>query len=364
MNNQDWPVLLSFFPKNWKKIAFETDLVKGLRKDKDLENYVRTLLIHLGCGHSLKETVARAKIANLASISNVALSGRLKKAKDWLLCMCTELFKEQGIVVNDEKMFNIRLFDATNVKEPGKTGSLWRIHYSLSLPSLACDFFKLTATKGRGTGESFFQYPIRKGDYIIADRAYSTPSGVCHVASKQAYMLVRVNTRNLILKQLDNSPFPLLSELQTLTETNMVGTWHTMVSSRSSKSVIGRLCAIRKSGEAIKLAHKKMKKDSQRHNTEIQEETLEYAKYIIVFTNFPEATFSAEEILNWYRTRWQIELTFKRFKSIAQLGHIPKRTDESAKAWLYGKLFVALLIEKLIRYASFFSPWGYKLENK
>jgi hypothetical protein len=37
------------------------------------------------------------------------------------------------------------LLDSTQVKEPGKTGSLWRIHYSFQWPSLACDYFKITA---------------------------------------------------------------------------------------------------------------------------------------------------------------------------------------------------------------------------
>ena len=53
---------------------------------------------------------------------------------------------------------------------------------------------------------------------------------------------------------------------------------------------------------------------------------------------------------------------FKRFKSLAQLGHVPKYDDDdddSAKAWLYGKLFVALLVEKLIHHGRAISPWGY-----
>ena len=67
-------------------------------------------------------------------------------------------------------------------------------------------------------------------------------------------------------------------------------------------------------------------------------------------------------MLEWYRIRWQVELVFKRFKSLAQLGHLPKYDDESAKAWLYGKLLVALLVEKLIHHAVAVSPWGYDLE--
>lgn len=54
--------------------------------------------------------------------------------------------------------------------------------------------------------------------------------------------------------------------------------------------------------------------------------------------------------------RWQIEMAFKRPKSIAQLGHAPKRDDHSARAWFYGKLLVTLLAQKLIRIGRNISP--------
>jgi Transposase DDE domain len=84
--------------------------------------------------------------------------------------------------------------------------------------------------------------------------------------------------------------------------------------------------------------------------------------YVMALTTLPEQAFPAGLILEWYRFRWQIELVFKRFKQIARLGHLPQDDEESAKAWRYGKLFVALLTEKLIRHASAVSPWGYRLE--
>jgi len=88
-------------------------------------------------------------------------------------------------------------------------------------------------------------------------------------------------------------------------------------------------------------------------------QTGECAKYVIVFTTFPAAESPAERVLECYRLRWQLELVFQRFKSLAELGHLPKHNDASAKAWLYGKLLVALLVEKLIRSALADSPWGY-----
>jgi hypothetical protein len=57
-----------------------------------------------------------------------------------------------------------------------------------------------------------------------------------------------------------------------------------------------------------------------------------------------------------YRRRWQIELLFKRLKSLALIGHVPKHDARSSRAWLYGKLLVALLAEKLIRVGHDISP--------
>lgn len=363
---EDWDLLLSFLPEGWIEMASKYNVVKGLRKDKSPENLLRVLLIHIGCGYSLRETVLRAKKAQLADLSDAALLKRLRKCKDWLSAMCIALFEERGVKLSSitDKNFQIRAFDATTVKEPGVTGSLWRIHYSVSLPSLSCDFFKLTESEGVGTGESFKQFPIQNNDYILADRGYSTASGIAYVAAKGAYVTVRINTASLPLQTLENAPFELLKKIRSLKNTHSFGSWPAIVYEKDSTKVQGRVCAIRKSEEAIAIAHKKLKRSASKKGHKLQPETLEYAKYVILFTTFPESDFSVKEVLDWYRLRWQVELVFKRFKSLAQLGHLPKYDDDSSKAWLYGKLLVALLAEKLADYASFFSPWGYVLEQK
>ena len=69
------------------------------------------------------------------------------------------------------------------------------------------------------------------------------------------------------------------------------------------------------------------------------------------------------QVLELYRVRWQIELAFKRMKSIMGFGQLPKLSDASSRAWIHGKLFVALLLERLLDAAEHFSPWGYRLET-
>jgi hypothetical protein len=91
-------------------------------------------------------------------------------------------------------------------------------------------------------------------------------------------------------------------------------------------------------------------------------ETLEVAGYVIVLTTLLQP--SAQAILEFYRKRWQIELAFKRLKSLLQLGHLKKTDPQGAKAWLQGKLLVACLIETLIFTAERFSPWGYRTAQR
>ena len=150
----------------------------------------------------------------------------------------------------------------------------------------------------------------------------------------------------------------LLPKLQRLTKPGQVGSWKVFLEDESGP-VAGRVCAIRKTRTAIEQAHLKIREKARDESRPVNPQTLEYAKFVTVFTTFPEAEFSAREVLEWYRLRWQIEQIFKHFKQIASLGHLPKHDEQSARAWLYGKLLVALLTEKLVQHANALSPWGY-----
>ena len=293
--DEEWEVVSSFLPEGWRELARETGALKGLRKDKSVDALLRTLLLHLACGHSLRETVVRARKANLADLSDVALLKRLRKSGDWLHALCVALFREQGMAMSADGGFQVRAFDATTVKEPGRTGALWRLHYSVRLPSLACDFFKLTASEGRGTGEAFAQFPVGEGDFVLADRAYSTAAGLHHVVSAGGHVTVRVNTGALSLRGRDGAPFDLLAHVTTLKRVGSVRSWPVLAVG-DGIAVPGRVCAIRKTQEAIKLAQRKLRKEAGRKGKQVRPRTLEFARYVIVFTTFPEAAFSAVQV--------------------------------------------------------------------
>ena len=123
-----------------------------------------------------------------------------------------------------------------------------------------------------------------------------------------------------------------------------------------------RLCALPKSRVAADRARTKTLAKAKRNGTNAQARSLELAGYILVLTSLPE-TFTAGEVLTLYRSRWQIELAFKRLKSLLGAGHLPKNEDLSARSWMQAKILSALLLERLLVEAKIFSPWGYHLRN-
>lgn len=356
---EDWELLTSFLPTEWRELAKETDALKGLRQDKSVEDYLHVLLMHVGCGYSLRETVTRARQAGLADLSDVALLKRLRKSKEWLRALCLALLGKVGSEPVAKNEWS--LVDSTLVKEPGQTGSQWRIHYCMQWPGLRCEHFKITAVEGKGSGESLRQFPLRTGERVLADRGYCRAADLHYAAGRGAQTLVRLNPDAIRLTTAAGAPFPLLERLAGLTRTGQVGAWAVQVPLDGAAPLRMRLCVVRKSQAAIARALAKLRRKAQQGKSALEPSTLRYAEFVMVLTTFPESEYTAALALECYRLRWQIELLFKRFKQLAQLGHLPKYEDESAHAWLYGKLFVALLTEKLIAEARGFSPWGYPL---
>jgi IS4 transposase len=143
-----------------------------------------------------------------------------------------------------------------------------------------------------------------------------------------------------------------------LTEPGTSREWKAFVKTDSGVLIPGRLCVVKKSKAAAENAKKKLLQKSRDHK-EIKESTIRFGEFVILFSTFTEELFNLEEILDLYRWRWQIELAFKRLKSLINLGHLPKHNENSSQAWLYGKLFISLVIERLTQSLErLFFPWG------
>jgi hypothetical protein len=358
--DEDWNILVGMLPPRWQGTARLSGAVERLRGFASVSEVLRVLLMHVGCGYSLRETAVRARAAGLAEVSDVTLLNRLRQAEGWLQHLCQAMLEESGVQWRGpQPRRRVRALDGTVIKEPGPTGAHWRVHYSLQIPELACDQFVITARKGAQTGESLERFPVAAGDLLLADRGYCHPAGVGRVRRQGADIIVRLNSA-VPLFAADDQRFPLLATLRRLPAAGSTGQWKVWMHAGEER-VGGRLCAVRKTQQASAAAERKITKHAQKHGIKVRPETRAYAHYVMVFTTLEDAEMETAEVLEYYRFRWQIELVFKRLKSLLAVGHLPKHDERSARAWLYGKLFVALLTQKLVRVGASISPWGYEL---
>jgi hypothetical protein len=292
----------------------------------------------------------------LAEISSVGVFKRLRAAEAWFRWLAQQMRGAAALPLEVTGR-RLRVLDATSVHEPGSTGTDWKLHYVVNLADLQCDFFQLTDI--RVGGESFWRVPVVAGDIMMGDRVYATPPGVSHVVNAGGDVIVRLNRAALPLYQHNGERLDLLLRLRKL-KGKAVREYAAQAQNTNGDWIPGRLIALRRSVEATRWTHKRMRRRAQRSRLTVSGEALEFAGYFMVWTTLPP-TVTTAQVLECYRLRWQIELVFKRMKSILGLGHLPKTDPLSAQAWLEGKLFVGLLIERMIHTAESISPWGYSL---
>jgi hypothetical protein len=354
----EWAILREWLPEDLRGLAVQSGFFVRNSGLQDPECWLRLILMHVSGGLSLKQTAVRARELGLAKVSSVALHKRLKKAEDWLARLTKHLLS-QGLVGTGraDGLRPIRVIDATDIQEPGSTGTFLRLHYSLTLPDLRCDPYEVTDAKG---GEKLGRFSFRPGELVLADRGYSHRAGAAVVLAAGADFILRWNAAIFPLRQAGQSFFPLAG-LRKL-RMGEVGEWPATFEYEGERHPV-RLCALRKSRQAAEKARRKALDKARRNQTQADPDYLEMTQYVLVLSSLSGKEMPAAKVLEFYRSRWQVELAFKRLKNLLALGHVPKTNDDTAKTWMQGKVLVALLIEKIMLEGRFFSPWGYPAQR-
>ena len=355
---EEWEFLTDLLPKDWREQARTTGAIRRARGVGSADCLLQLILMHTATGLSLRQTVVRAREQSIADISDVALLKRLRASEPWLRWLTATMADLDETVAIQRLLARrrVRAVDATTVKEQGGAGTDWRVHYTLRLPDLSCDFFELTDAQG---GETYRRIPVERGDLLLGDRGYSNAAGVGAVRAAGGDVLVRWNSFSFLLKTAEGKPFEPLRELNQLPKR---GAMEWAVSfTHDGQKYTGRLCAIRKNAVAAERARGKMRRDARKKQKQANDEALKLAEFVMVFTTVSSKELSTRDVLEIYRVRWQIELRFKHLKSLLGLGCLPKYDDASCRAWIQAKLLCSLLTERLMRQAKVFFPWGYRL---
>lgn len=353
-----WPYLMAFLggEKRVEELARETGAFERARKIASASDLLRLLMFRVAGGHSFMDTATVAAEAGIADVSDAALVKRFAKAPDWLGRLLYE-----AIAWNEQERLpglSVDVLDATTVRRQGAKGTDHRLHVSVDLAKNRFVAAELTDAKG---GETLDRFAIRPGSVLLVDAGYAHRGPLGRVAERGAYFIVKFAWSNLPLEDEAGNPIDLLGRLESLPEAEP-GEFPVFFRTPEGRRIAARLVAIRKSEPAAARARQRLRKERGKKGRRIDLRTLQYAGFTFLLTNLPE-NISTASVLALYRFRWQVEMKFKVLKSLLDLDHIPARTDDGVRVWVFAKLLVALLIDMLIEQAESFSPWGYPVPH-
>ena len=347
--------LIDLLPEDYEKECYEKKAIRRKRIIKTPLDLIVLLLYYLYDNYSLVDVSQFAILKNIKNISDTALIKKFIQCKDWILWMISKMIPNEIIHYKkpaELEPYHVIAVDASDIVQKGAIKKTWHLHYGIDLFSLTCNQFKLTE---QSTGESLKNFEIKEKDLIIADRAYGTITSIEHCLKSGGDFIIRIKNKPFNLYNKQGEKILLSDWLKTVDKKAMELTVYIKDSHKNFISL--RICAVKKTKEEIGIEEKRLKRLESKKQTTYSEDTKFTHQFMVVITSLP-ISVSAKKVLEFYRLRWQVELVFKRYKSLLGLGNIPTKTKESSEVWLNGKMFLALLIEKYLGDIDFSPTWN------
>lgn len=356
-----WSAVLSMLPPglDLERSARESGALMRKREVRSASDLLRLALVYGFCGYSLRQTAAWAEVSGLGTLSDVAVLKRLRHASKWLGYLLGELLASRTLPVTARAgICRLKLVDATCVSRPGSTGTDWRIHLSYDLLAKSIDQADVTDAHG---GETLLRFSPEPGDLYVADRGYAHRRGLAAMGHAGGDFIVRLNWQNVPMQHPDGKSFDVIQTLRGLSP-DRPGDFPVLVAPDPRHGLPAqpaRFVAIAKSPEAAANSRRQLLKEYRKKSKRIDLNTLEAAGYIFVLTSVGADRLTGTEVLDIYRFRWQVELVFKRLKSLLHLDDLQAKDPDLARCFIYAKLIGVLLLDALTRSWQSFSPWGY-----
>lgn len=200
---------------DWKQNAREFGALRRAREIKDEEVLLQLLLMHTTGGLSLKQTIRATKLIGPHTSQRSGLVQAPACVGTVAAHLTAQMVEEMSAKLTrmGDAGRRWRILDATDIVEPGPTGTSWRVHNSPCLPELACDFVEVTDTHG---GESFTRLPVKSGEVVLADSGYANRQGVAHILAAGADVVVCINAQTFPLLKSNGGAFGVLPCLRRL----------------------------------------------------------------------------------------------------------------------------------------------------
>lgn len=314
---------------------------------RDAASLLRLAMVYGVSGLSLRSTSAWAEMAGVAQISDVSLLDRLRNAADWLELLWQRLLEARVAPIAIPGLdLAIRLIDATTISSPRTPNAEWRLH--VDYRPAEGRFGGVVLSDSRQS-EGFHLFDAHPGDLVVGDRIYARAGGLGKVREAGGHFLVRLGWKSVVLLDADGKNVKIMETLSAMPPDSIKEFSVQLADgARKRKPVCSaRLIIAPLPKGAGQRAQNRAAYKARREGRDIQPESLGAAEWMMLLTSVPEQTASTQQIIALYRLRWQIELAFKRLKSLLHIDDLAAKDTKLARAWIAANLIAALLADDI-----------------
>lgn len=353
-----WEVIEQQLPPDWRELADEHKLVRrNLQphlgtKVTDIAQILRLVLYQVGSNAGLLAATAAFAASGMLSISAIALHKWMRKLGPYLAALVARCVETDHQRFAPERWagYSIVLVDASSVVCPGAKGTTARVHKAMRLTDLRIRQVFVTDVTG---GETLRRFDPAAGELWICDRGYANPPAIAWAVEHNADVLVRVNRGSLPLYDAQGRSIDVVQKASKLAKPGRARAWQAFVHVEGGQRIQGRLCATRIPADKAEQARTRLRREQ---GPSVTEASLAMADFVCLFTTIPRDRLLGEQVLALYGLRWQLELEFKRNKSLTGLDRLPNFRPDTIESWLYAKLLLHQLLRRVSTDSADFSP--------
>lgn len=344
LHEDAWPYVATLLPPDLAETARASGALVRCRHVPDAAALIRLALAYAVSDLSLKDVAAWAHAMTVAEITGPGLFYRLREAQGWLEMVLAGTLQAEVAPTPIDIAGQVRVVDATVITGPGSQGTDWRVHVQVDPTTGTLSAVEVTDAHG---GEGYGRFTTEAGEIIIGDRCYARARGIADVHQTGARVVVRVTPQAIRLCDREHRVLKLLGMAGAVPQVG-AREWEVILPVPPDDAPKGKgAWSISKAKEWIP--------------ARIVASRTQKGDVIWLLTTLAQEVLPGIQVLRLYRLRWQVELAFKRLKSLLHVDTLPTRQGPTAKSWLLARLLAAALAQRLAQPAGPLSPWGYEL---
>lgn len=336
----DWAALRALLPPDLEASARAHGAFARAREVRDATTVLRLALVYVTALPAFADVAAWAVAALGLAVTDGAIRYRVTAAAAWLEHLVGATLARSLPAAAALPARRLRILDATYAARPGATAMDWVLHVTYDVLAGAMVGVELTTSAG---GEHLRRAVARAGDLVLGDRGYGRVADLRAAYDGGFDALLRVHLPNLIVHDARGvrwTPAALMAAA------DRGDCDHAVTLTQKGDTVAARLVLVALPREAADRARHKVHKAAAARRKSADPTTLALAGYVVLVTTLAPTVATPAQLLRCYRVRWQVELFFKRAKSLLGLATLTDARDDGARVQLWGRLLYATLVAR------------------